>query len=525
MELNTKINFLVKYNRKIEVLTIDQQSHTDFPKFRDMIRSRFQINRKFKTYFYLEGDGITGTVPLDQHFYDEIINQAGEFCSNNIVSIRIHTVHSFVFSGNLPSLSTIVKPTIPTGVNASVSLGKMAQIKKAEEIRRNEKKDEVQDEVDEWADIVETNVDDEGNKTKTISTPGCSITVGDPVKKPIIPSQKEEMEEKKVESNKRGVSPPKFDAKVSKLSGYVNTSKFQAEVDLYEKNGPTGKQDGNKVKIQFEITNVGQEKLNKSFAVYQIKGNANFKKVPLPVIRPGKKKIVTIRLEFDQFVTSGVCFFSLGYEETGQKRYFGKILKVEFQKFKGYAKMRFVTDKEASKSLSSCTQTSGDEMSFEEVQKLKKFIDDFTKSNYKTKKYGPDIYTKFRKVRAKIPNIKKYLTCELIGSNLFAFQNLVKYAEKSKEFKRLMKDTDEMTQDEIDKVRKYLDGLDYKTLSNKRYGGYLFTKFKQIRAKTPYINKPATCELINSNLIPFDLLLKYAGESLALLIMLREKRF
>lgn len=526
MQKNTKVNFLIKNQKRFEIITIDEQSKTDFPKFRDIIRTRFSLDRQYKIYFYLESDGPTGTVPFDPSFYDEILKHVGEYPLDNLISIRIHTVHSFIFSGNLPSLSSIVQPSIPEGTHESIKLGDLARIKKAEEIRQEEKTvekaDEEQEEVDDWADIVETNVDDEGKVTKTITTTGCSITVGDPVKIPVavpVTVEKEEIQEKK-----RDVSPPAFDTPVSNLQGYVKTEKFQTELELYEKNGPTGQIEDNKVKIQIEVTNTGQEKLNKTFAFYQVKGNSNFNKVPLPVIKEGKKKVVTIRPEFDQFVTNGVCFFSIGYEEAGQIRYFGKILKVEFEKFQTYAKMRFVSDKEAAKSLSSYTNVSGDSMSYDEIQKVRNFLDKIKFQNLKTKHYGPNIYDNYRKLRAKMPNIKKFEACELIGSNLIPFANLLNYAENSAEFKTMMEENDVMTQDEINKVKTFLDGLDYRTLENKRYGGFLFTKFRQIRDKTPYINKPATCELINSNLIPFTLLLKYAGESTALVNMLRQKR-
>lgn len=536
MQRNTKVNFLIKHNKKIEIVQIEKSSNSDFQNFSNKIKTTLRINPKYKVFFYLESEGLTGSVEFTRELFEEILKHTEEYSLDSIFSLRIYTIENFIFTGNLPSISSVIQPKLPTGTHATVNLADMARIKKAEELKenleeKNQNKDD--DEVDEWADIVETNVDDSGVKTKTISTASCSITIGDPVKLPAttVPTfapKTETIAEKKPEESKKAAVPD-FNTPVSNLQGYVKTEKIAAKLELYEKNGPTGVVEDCKVKIQIEISNIGEDKLDKSFGCYQIKGNAIFDRIPLPVIKPGKVKVITIRPEFDKFSSSGLSFFSLGYEENGQMRYFGDILKVEFEKFKTYARMRFVSDKEAAKALSLAQNNtpggySNDVMSSSDLQKLTDFLDSIKYQNFSNKHYGPDIYNKFRDLRRVMPNIKKFSGCELIGKNIIPFNTLLKYAQESQEFKTLMGENDSMTKDEIQKVKQFLDSLNYKALENKKYFGNTFTQWKQIRDKTPYINKTATCELILSNIIPFTLLLKYAGDSTALINMLRQKR-
>lgn len=80
-----------------------------------------------------------------------------------------------------------------------------------------------------------------------------------------------------------------------------------------------------------------------------------------------------------------------------------------------------------------------------------------------------------------------------------------------------------MNQDEIDRVKMFIQGLDYDGLKLKRYTGKLYDDFRLLRDVVKGVDRVIGCELIKADLIPFTLLLKYAEQSEVLRGILRSR--
>ena len=466
-------NFLVKHERQLRVIQVPNNRSMKFYAFQKKIQQEFGINPSYKIFFHLESNGEAGLVSFDQTYFDEILKNIHGFGENNLINLRVNTIHSFIFTTPAglptqlsqskraaPSLNTgWVAPaqTQPVAVNTVVvnsnNGGSNAQTGQQNQAGATVVvPDNQDDEVDEWEDIAAAKVSEEPKIV--VASENVSISVGAPIKKLVVappvvvhsnkasqPTKDNSAgnEANKTQSGSTGtkeiktISPPDFSGlNNTVLQGYVQSDKFKAEVELYEKQGPTGAISGSSSVIQLQIKNIGQTKLNKTFGVYRIKGNTKFDKVPLPFIGKGKTKIVTIRPEFEDSIDRAICLLSLGYEESGQRRYFGPILKLQYNRHDTHLSLRFITEKEAGKVAKTIKKAAyNDVMSIDEIIRVKNLLAGLDYRSLVRNRYGGDVYNKFKRLRDKISGIDKVYGCELIKSNLIPFTLLLQYAERS----------------------------------------------------------------------------------------------
>jgi hypothetical protein len=264
---------------------------------------------------------------------------------------------------------------------------------------------------------------------KVLATASCTITVSDPVAKPTQVTAKPTNTVQQSD-----LSTPNFPT-VSQVPGYSKTSKFGPTVDtsFYEKNGPTGSVTKNfsklTPKIQVQVRNNGAENLNKEFKVFKVSGNCKFSAIPFPVIVPGKTKVVTLKPEFDTQGNNnfkGLALFAIGYEESGKRILFGNLIRVEVSHGATWAKVRFVTEAEASGLCRGNNMKNAvDVMTKDEIQRVKDFINSLDYSGLKLKRYTGKLFEDFKKLKDAVKGVDRVIGCELIKADLIPFTLLL----------------------------------------------------------------------------------------------------
>jgi hypothetical protein len=96
-----KVNFLVKFNNEIKLMSLEAGRKNTFDHFRDLVYDEFKIHKKYKLFLYVEHNANSSNVPFDNVFYDEIMNHVQEFGPTHIVNIRAMIVWNFIFSASL----------------------------------------------------------------------------------------------------------------------------------------------------------------------------------------------------------------------------------------------------------------------------------------------------------------------------------------------------------------------------------------------------------------------------------------
>jgi hypothetical protein len=110
-----KVNFLVKFNNEIKLISLEVEQNYDFSHFRNIVRSEFSVANNYRLFFYIEHNGNSGCVPFDPYFFSEVMQHVQEFGPTHIVNIRVHTVWNFIFSASL------AHDSVGTGMNSLAS--------------------------------------------------------------------------------------------------------------------------------------------------------------------------------------------------------------------------------------------------------------------------------------------------------------------------------------------------------------------------------------------------------------------
>lgn len=69
-----KVNFLVKFNNEIKLMSLEAGRQNNFNHFRDLVYEEFKIATKYKLFLYVEHNANSSNVPFDSTFYDEVMN-------------------------------------------------------------------------------------------------------------------------------------------------------------------------------------------------------------------------------------------------------------------------------------------------------------------------------------------------------------------------------------------------------------------------------------------------------------------
>ena len=447
----TNANFLINYGTKMVTLAVPNNNTMSFRDFRNKVKNDLlKVDRDLKVWIQLQCIG-GNELPFTEELFNEILKQVHKLGDSNLVTLKVHSFETMVSSTQafmFQSL-TFAKPKATGPIQVCVPNPHAAPAKQPDQPKKitvsifDDDEDMVEcnageaDEDDEWVDVAEARQAPVAKKVVATST--CTISVGAPVEKPHFGNATVVKKKRSTTAAVVQDKAPTFTLKTSRLPGYVYSEKIKAEVELYEKSGPTGKLDSSNATIQLQVKNTGTVKLNKTFAVYQISGNSDFTKLALPFIGVGKTKVVTLRFNFGSFVTTGTCLFGLGYEEAGSKRYFGPILKADFTKHTGFLRMRFISDNDAANMTKGYTlKNNNDPMTSDEIRRVRDFISNLDYRSKKNVRYTGPLYNQFRQFRDKLKGVDRILGCELIKANIIPFVYLLRYAKTSKVLQGLL---------------------------------------------------------------------------------------
>lgn len=203
------------------------------------------------------------------------------------------------------------------------------------------------------------------------------------------------------------IATPDF-PEVSDLPNYDLNSKNAEKIHLefYESSGPTGEITKTYSKlspqIKLLVSNEGTETVDSRYKLFKIAGKCDYNPVALPLIVPGKQKVLVISPEFDSLGDAGfrgLALFALGSEIDGKPSLFGQILRVEINQADAWAKVRFVNEKEAYQvylQIKSNKKPKTEVLTPEELKRVKDFVDSLDYDKLKLKKYTGKVFEDYK---------------------------------------------------------------------------------------------------------------------------------
>lgn len=478
-----KVNFLVKFNNEIKLMSLEAGRKNNFNHFRDLVYEEFKIATKYKLFLYVEHNANSSNVPFDSIFYDEIMTHVQELGPTHIVNIRAMIVWNFIFSASLAhQVPESRGDSVERGVGAFTTLQRKVSdalpcsvkedTKRAPRIQADDglpvislppadpvKKSDSFDDVEEFDSVgpehkVESGIDHITHHYKTDHTPTHStvkIDVFDDVTKPYTAQAAQEHHKSLFSPrNSKKIDAPDF-PEISDLPNYDLNSKQKGKISLglYENTGPTGEitKTFSKLSPQIKllITNESTETVDSKFKLFKICGKCDYNPVALPLIVAGKQKVLVISPEFDSLGDAGfrgIALFALGSESDGKTALFGQILKVEVNSVDAWAKVRFVNEKEAYQvylQFKSNKKPRTEILGADELKRVKDFIDSLDYDKLKLKKYTGKVFEDYRQLNDSVKGVDRVIGCELIKADIIPFTLLLQYAAQSDQFRALLR--------------------------------------------------------------------------------------
>lgn len=351
-----KVNFLVKFNNEIKLMSIEAGRSNNFNHFRDLVYEEFKIATKYKLFLYVEHNANSSNVPFDSTFYDEVMSHVQEFGPTHIINVRAMIVWNFIYSASLAHQTPESRSSsVERGVGSFTTIQRKVSdalppcsvkedTKRVPRIQADDglptislppaglsKKDSF-DDVEEFdavspAHRIEDQIDHLTHHYTDHQTPthasSVKIDVFDGVKKPFTAPEPHKSTFSHITSK---IEAPDF-PEVSDLPNYNLNSKLSGKIHLglYENTGPTGEitKTFSKLSPQIKllVTNEGTETVDSTIKLYKLSGKCEFNPLPLPLIVAGKQKVLVMSPEFDSLGDAGfrgLSLFALGSEVDGK---------------------------------------------------------------------------------------------------------------------------------------------------------------------------------------------------------------